>query len=160
MDTLRKHRPDYLPRTGFVWPIDDSAIQTGSSAKKAGSEAPDARKEGETALDKSDPFALSDAPKKKQNNMLMLNAMRTTAFHSKLPVTANFLQEDGLEETPGAVDASATRPPSMTPAPGISQTTGDASQTQSLGSAQEPAKGAPGFGKKKRKRTSVAVPAA
>ncbi|KAI8995397.1 MED6 mediator sub complex component-domain-containing protein [Trametes punicea] len=148
LDTLRSHRPAYTPRTGFVWPIAEPSSTDSASSKKraADGEAPPAAEDTE---DLSGNRALGTDPKRQQNNLLLFNAMRTTAVHAResfqLPAAP---PEEPVPETP--VTATAGRS-SVTPAPAPRATTpkgpSNAPTPQDLS-----ARGPPGGGKKKRKR--------
>ncbi|RPD63238.1 MED6-domain-containing protein [Lentinus tigrinus ALCF2SS1-6] len=154
LDMLRSHRPAYTPRTGFVWPIVEPSSGDGSAKKRT--------QDGETAPETQDTEEITGTrglaidSKRQQNNMLLFNAMRTTAVHAResfqLPSVS---AEDVVPETP--VTATAGRS-SVTPAPGPG---GIATRAPSLAPvSQEPPKGPPGGGKKKKKRTATLPPAA
>ncbi|KAF9471061.1 MED6-domain-containing protein [Pholiota conissans] len=143
LDILRKHRPDYTPRTGFIWPITDPMLSEEAHKKgqETESDAMDAAEDSEVPPEKR-----ADAPKRQQNNMLLLNAMRTTAAHSKMSFSASSmaLATESEPETP----VTATIRSSATPAP--------ASQDQATlkrSMSQEAMKGA--SSKKKKKRALV-----
>jgi len=144
LDILRKHRPDYTPRTGFVWPITDPSVL--ETQKKRGSEAID----GDSEMP---PEKRPDIPKRQQNNMLLMHAMNTTAAHSKMSFTLSSAAQN-TEAVGPETPVTTTMRSSATPAP----------MTQEAGpkgsSSQEPNKGPPGGGKKKKKRTSLAPPPA
>lgn len=142
LDILRKHRPDYTPRTGFVWPIVDPSIPDDATRKRISEE------EGpsQTSSGKDKPATPQGGVKRQKNDNLLLNAMRATALHSKTSVSSNTLAlsaENLPEETPG---------PSMaTPAPTPSQ--GEATPQAVPPQPNEvPAKAPAGAGKKKKKR--------
>lgn len=93
--------------------------------------------------------------KREQNDMLLMNAMRTTAAHSKLsftPITAE-AADTGAVETP----APAQPRSSSTPAPG-SQEMVIKGSASSVSQSQEPSKGPTGGGKKKKKRMCILAP--
>ncbi|KAF9568539.1 MED6-domain-containing protein [Agrocybe pediades] len=146
LDVLRRYRPDYTPRTGFVWPITDpSAVSETNKKRKADSLL------GEDA-DLPQEEKQSDVPKRQQNNMLLRHAMNTTAAHSKLAFTASSSQNldvAAVADTP----ATTTGRSSVTPAP---QNPSDAASTKGSSATQESGKGSSGAGKKKKKRNSVA----
>ncbi|EKM83469.1 hypothetical protein AGABI1DRAFT_66107 [Agaricus bisporus var. burnettii JB137-S8] len=155
LNILRKYRPDYTPRTGFVWPIADPNLPDDiSKTRKQDSEAtapeqdslaPDTNKNSQNA-------------KKEQNTALLFNAMRTTAAHSRLsysPVTAEAADTGAATATPALTQQRS----SVTPAPGSQETLAKGSAA-TVNQIQEPPKGPPGGGKKKRKRTSLAAPPA
>lgn len=151
LDILRSHRPAYTPRTGFVWPIVEPPSGDASAAKKRVQDG-DAAAEPQTQEPEDLPgarglSAASSDAKRQQNNMLFLNAMRTTAVHAResfqLPTLA---PEEIVPETPAA---TVTRS-SATPAPGPG---GLATRASSIApTPQEATKGPPGGGKKKKKR--------
>lgn len=147
LDILRKHRPDYTPRTGFVWPITDPSIEDPTKKRTA---------EGEFNLTESETTSKvshdnrKEAPKRQQNNWLLMNAMRTTAAHSKMSFSSSsFVQAtDNL-----TVDTSATTTMRSSPTPG--PTSQEPLPKVSSNISQEPTKGPAGGGKKKRKRSSL-----
>ncbi|KAI0762677.1 MED6 mediator sub complex component-domain-containing protein, partial [Fomes fomentarius] len=151
LDILRSHRPAYTPRTGFVWPIVEPPSGDALAAKKRIQDG-DAAAEPQTQEPEDLPgarglSAASSDAKRQQNNMLFLNAMRTTAVHAResfqLPALA---PEEIVPETPAA---TVTRS-SATPAPGPG---GLATRASSIApTPQEATKGPPGGGKKKKKR--------
>ncbi|KAF5375052.1 hypothetical protein D9758_000056 [Tetrapyrgos nigripes] len=154
LDILRSHRPDYTPRTGFVWPIVEPSISDDSNK----------RQDGITSLTTQDVTAepsakaqASSTPKRHQNNMLLMNAMRATAAHSKVALSTSALARTAESVPPEITAASSTARNSVTPAPTASRVS-----TPKI-PVQEPAaatKSAPGGGKKKRKRTMATDPAA
>ncbi|KAF9452556.1 MED6-domain-containing protein [Macrolepiota fuliginosa MF-IS2] len=155
LDVLRKHRPDYTPRTGFVWPIADPSLS--DDASKTRKQDPDATvPEQENLTGEADKHSRNT--RREQNNMLLVNAMRTTAAHSKLSftsITAEAADTGAVSDIP----ASSQLRSSATPAPG-SQETVTKGVTNSINQPQEPSKGPAGGGKKKKKRTSMAAPSA
>ncbi|KAJ7462742.1 MED6-domain-containing protein [Mycena galericulata] len=152
LDILRSRRPDYIPRTGFVWPIVDSATQPDDLRKKPTGE------EGTTGTQGSESRSVSEAPESKpkvpqrqQNSLLLMNAMRATALHSKTAFSAS-VSEATVETVPESPAVQGTRN-SATPAPAPAV----AKNPVAPPAAQEPVSRAPpGAGKKKRKRTLVA----
>jgi len=155
LDILRTHRPDYTPRTGFVWPVNDPSMSE-DSQKKGASEA-----EPIVVDSTANPDMLQEkrreVPKRQQNDTLLMNAMRTTAMHSKMSFSASSSQnvETVLENTP----ATTTMRSSATPAPSSQEVLlKGPSPITSL--PHEANRGPVGGGKKKRKRTSLAQPPA
>jgi len=149
LDSLRKHRPEYTPRTGFVWPITDPGMSE-VSKKKDDAEPATPQIEGATtsALPKR-----SDAPKRQKNNILLVNAMRATAAHSKMSFTPNSLPSNA-EILAEATPASSTNIRlSSTPAPAASK-----DSTPAKGPPPEPVKGVPGAGKKKKRNAHHWLP--
>ncbi|KAJ7129971.1 MED6-domain-containing protein [Mycena crocata] len=145
LDILRSRRPDYIPRTGFVWPIVDSAAPADDLKKKAAGE--------EGAGTGTDSRSVSEAPENKpkvpqrqQNSLLLMNAMRATALHSKTAFSASTLENvESMTETPAAQGARNSATPAPAPpakAPGTPQVP-----------QEPPSRALPGAGKKKRKRT-------
>lgn len=111
LDVLRKHRPDYTPRTGFIWPITDPALSDDTS--KPRKHDPDATvPDNDTLTATSDPDRR--LPKREQNNILLLNAMRTTAAHSKLsytPITTEAANTGSAVETPAPIQSRSSTTP-------------------------------------------------
>ncbi|KIM48349.1 hypothetical protein M413DRAFT_22863 [Hebeloma cylindrosporum] len=146
LDILRKYRPDYTPRTGFVWPVIDPSLSDASQKKEAESTSvtadPDIPQEKRT-----------EVPKRQQNNMLLMNAMRTTAVHSKMSFSASSSQN--VEAIAPDTPATTAMRSSATPAPPSQEV--HKGPTTVL--PQETNRGPVGGGKKKKKRTSLALPA-
>ncbi|KAK7058323.1 Mediator of RNA polymerase II transcription subunit 6 [Paramarasmius palmivorus] len=151
LEVLRSHRPDYTPRTGFVWPIIDTSLT--DDGKKKQDELGSIDDAEETSTSKAKPTTASGAPKKQQNTMLLMNAMRATAAHSKSALSSSALARSA-EGIPLDTSALAgTNRSSVTPAP----TTSVASRgTTPKPSAEPSSKASAGAGKKKRKRTMLA----
>ncbi|KIP11465.1 hypothetical protein PHLGIDRAFT_114593 [Phlebiopsis gigantea 11061_1 CR5-6] len=158
LNVLRDHRPAYAPRTGFVWPIKDVTTTNTDAAKKrtheGGVSTPDIRATPSLTDPSSKPES-SSAPtgqsptKRKQNNMLLLNAMRTTALHS----SRSFVLPTAVSEStvPDTSTASATAGrSSATPAPSQS-----ASTPKPPGSQDPLIRRESVVGKKRKKRASV-----
>lgn len=150
LDTLREHRPDYTPRTGVVWPIVDSSSSE-DSAKKRGTEeeAPNTDRDQRENFNsvKRNVVPVPNGANKRQNNMLLLNAMRTTAIHSKTSFSTHGLDngpEIGTTEIVGAWS-------SATPVPAGRRSTTPKGTSNSPTPQDPPVKGLPGAGKKKRK---------
>ena len=90
----------------------------------------------------------TEAPKRQLNNMLLLNAMRTTAAHLRRPSPLAPSAENPPSET-----ATIQQRLSATPAPpGPSSRVATPKVPQIGPAAQEAAKAPAGAGKKKRKR--------
>ncbi|KAI9572710.1 MED6-domain-containing protein [Boletus coccyginus] len=152
LDFLRKHRPDYTPRSGFVWPIIDS------SSPVTPPEKPDldVLLPDHSAVDAPEKLK-HHGPKKHQNNLLMMYAMRTTAVHSNITSSRSQpLAHDAVDSAPASVLATASAHPAPThassaqrpPTPKVPSTAPSPQDTA-------PIKGPVGAGKKKKKRTSV-----
>ncbi|KAF7310608.1 MED6-domain-containing protein [Mycena chlorophos] len=137
LDILRSRRPDYLPRTGFVWPIVESTNP--DDPKKKGPH--------ETG---SQPDSQARAARH-QNGMLLMNAMRATALHSK----TSFASMTSLDIAP---EPTATTQKAATPAPAPSPAATSKAPEQPPAVTVPPQKSLPGAGKKKRKRTLQAPP--
>jgi mediator of RNA polymerase II transcription subunit 6 len=177
LDILRKYKPDYTPRTGFAWPIEDPMDKAGSggeaSKKQTDDSAAGAAISGEPLPD-ADPDLIkklekeraSTHPKKQQNTALLLNAMRTTAahpfrtFHEREAEVAAAAASTAVASTAGAgvgapseVVASDAQRSSATPAPPLmpSQSTGSQS-SYGPSMSQDPTKGAVGAVKQKKKK--------
>jgi mediator of RNA polymerase II transcription subunit 6 len=71
---------------GFVWPITDPSLTESTKKRTADGEA---SADNEGATDISTSKQKVDAPKRQQNNMLLLNAMRATAAHSKMALASS-----------------------------------------------------------------------
>jgi mediator of RNA polymerase II transcription subunit 6 len=129
LDILRKHRPDYTPRTGFVWPIvgDPNPAAAGGGATAADASKKKNQETEETTTTSSDseqqPNSASGSKRpgegssKRMNMMLLMNAMHTTAMNSVItpPETAaNAASVVGAEsvtaETPSTAPTPAPHP--------------------------------------------------
>jgi len=165
MDTLRTRRPTYTPRTGFVWPISDPTLpedgkkhdgDTEGDAEQCQGQSP---AESDELPDDSVTKRKTTPPvgdgKKRQNNMLLFNAMRTTALHANQSFT---LPPTAAEKTVVESPVAGTGRSSPTPAPPVPQRAATPKSASSAPTPQEPVKGQPGAGKKKKKRTSLAPP--
>ncbi|KAF7339964.1 MED6-domain-containing protein [Mycena venus] len=153
LDILRSRRPDYIPRTGFVWPIVDSAAPSDDPKKKtaAGEESAGTGTESRSVSEAPE-TSKPKVPQRQQNNLLLTNAMRATALHlqSKTVLSAN-VAETNVETVPETPASQGVRN-SATPAPAA-----PAAKTPTAQVPQEPpSRALPGAGKKKRKRTLVA----
>ncbi|KAH7927365.1 MED6-domain-containing protein [Leucogyrophana mollusca] len=157
LDILRANRPDYTPRTGFVWPIMDASLAD-DATKKRGPEEDQPSAGGDNDLstsrmEKEKPIITSSGPKKQQNNLLMLNAMRTTALHSNLSFASRAPAGEGESALSTHQTGGAGQRSSATPAPPAAR---DSTPKIPSGAPtpqdNPPNKGAPGGGKKKKKR--------
>ncbi|KAJ7139768.1 MED6-domain-containing protein [Mycena epipterygia] len=150
LDILRSRRPDYIPRTGFVWPIVDSTTPSDDLKKKpAGEEGTGAGTESRSVSEA--PESKAKVPQRQQNSMLLMNAMRATALHSKTAFSASVLEATAAESIPETPSVQGVRN-SATPAPVPAANTPTTPQV----SQEPPSRALPGAGKKKRKRTLVA----
>lgn len=159
LDTLRKYRPNYTPRTGFIWPIVDTSTSDATNKKPAGEEMLSSSGDGDSTasqLDKQRP-AGSSAPRKQQAHALMFNAMSTTALHSTLTFTSQRnMASDSDSNAPESVAAGTSQRNSVTPAPVARGTTPMAPSIPSTSQDSTVIKGPAGGGKKKKKRSSLA----
>jgi mediator of RNA polymerase II transcription subunit 6 len=96
-------------------------------------------------------------PKKQQNTMLLLNAMRTTAAHS----FRTFHEREAAAATAAAPSEVGTAPEgqrsSATPAPAPITSQSAGSQSSGPSVSQDSAKSIVGTAKRKKKRTCVSV---
>jgi mediator of RNA polymerase II transcription subunit 6 len=157
LNALRAARPTFTPRTGFIWPIVES------SSSKPDTDGARKREEGGDTTVGAD---MAPAKHRQQNNMLLLNAMRTTAAHTNSAATPDWELE--LQAEPNATSASGPgsgqgtsptsgtpRGPSVAPLPTSAQAETQSSRRPSVvepSDAPGGVKGIPGAGKKKRKR--------
>ncbi|KAG7450216.1 MED6-domain-containing protein [Guyanagaster necrorhizus] len=154
LDILRSHRPDYTPRTGFVWPIMDPSLD--ETAKKP--TADDLTGAANTPMPDDNTNPADGNGKRQQNTMLLFNAMRATALHSSSAVSSSaFAQMANSTVPPTDVQVHAQV---QTPAAGTQVSTVPSQASTPAPPPQEPpGRGPPGGGKKKRKRTLLPVPA-
>lgn len=150
LDILRTHKPPFMPRTGFVWPIMEPEA-TGSG--------PDQQTEKPKVTDETSTASTSSS-RKQQNHLLLFNAMRTTAAHSSAtfmngtrpavdqpPVTETAPPETVVERARSlSVAATPAPPPRRSSTPGVT----GASQPPGIGKGQPGAPGIPPRRKKKR----------
>ncbi|GAW04744.1 MED6-domain-containing protein [Lentinula edodes] len=148
LDSLRTHRPDYTPRTGFVWPIVDPSLAEDAGKKQEDTSTNEVGGMSE-APTKQDATASLGVPKRPQNNTLLMNAMHATAAHSSASLASLALAPTVESVLPDPAASSASRM-SATPAPVVSRVA-----TPKPIHQEPPPKAAPGGGKKKRKRTMV-----
>ncbi|KAG6910576.1 hypothetical protein DXG01_009527 [Tephrocybe rancida] len=151
LDILRSHRPDYTPRTGFVWPITDPSLSSESTKKRVQDDDTMTADEGPSSIASLKRKVLNSPgePKRQQNNSLLLNAMRATAAHSKMSLASSAFAA-GVDTVQAETPATHIRS-SITPGPSSQAATPKVLQTAPT--PQEPAKAPAGTGKKKRKRT-------
>ena len=149
LDILRETRPDFTPRTGFVWPITD-APSGDSLTKKSSTEevashdvrAGELSGSDQITTKKQDPQANA---RKQQNIIPLLNAMRTTGAHS----AASFVthpSEGVPAETSQELSQSSGTPAPREDTPGFSKSS--ASQDSSATLVKPSLAG----GKKRKKR--------
>ncbi|KAH0838531.1 MED6-domain-containing protein [Lanmaoa asiatica] len=148
LDLLRTYRPDYTPRSGFVWPIIDS-LSPDTPPKKP---ALDVLHTDDPPVDAPEKHKLH-GHKKYQNSSLMMYAMRTTAMHSNItPSRHQPLDHNGMPSASASATASAQS--ALTPAPSHRAPTPTPPSTAPGPQDIAPVKGPVGAGKKKKKRTS------
>jgi mediator of RNA polymerase II transcription subunit 6 len=152
LETLRASRPKFTPRAGFIWPIVEPP-----------SNKPDA--DGARKRDDGGEADALPVKQRQNNNMLLLNAMRTTAAHTNSAVAPDWEQEMQTEASamsvPGSTQASppngTPRGSSVVPTPaaghvdpqsGPSRRASIVADSTNLAGAVQ---GLPGQGKKKRK---------
>ncbi|KZP32233.1 MED6-domain-containing protein [Athelia psychrophila] len=156
LDILRTHRPDYTPRTGFVWPIMDPQLAEDTSKKRvADEELPSTSEPAAGSVPKPKVASTLHNSKKQQNNLLLLHAMKTTAMHSNTTFSSRALElaaENSLKE----VNQNSTGArSSITPGPTVGTTPKGVSNAPTP--QEPPAKGPTGAGKKKRKSEHPSV---
>lgn len=161
---MRKYKPDYTPRSGFAWPIAETAT-TQEKAGEANKKQTDDPTATAASLPDADPELVKKLekekslmhPKKQQNTMLLLNAMRTTAAHSfrtfhEREAAAAAATAAALSE---GVAASEGQRSSATPVPAPLTSQSFGSQSSGPSASQDSAKGALGTAKRKKKRMCV-----
>ncbi|KAH7883846.1 MED6-domain-containing protein [Phlebopus sp. FC_14] len=152
LDVLRKYRPDYTARTGFIWPIMDPSLSDDSSKKQSSQEVPPDTGVyiDPSTFEKERHNAGPGGLKKQQNNMLMLHAMRTTAMHSNTTLPSRAMA-DNESSVPDAQAIGSSQRSSVTPAPA---TRGTSPKVLTAPTTQDnaPTKGSAGGGKRKKKR--------
>ncbi|KAA1468523.1 MED6-domain-containing protein [Dentipellis sp. KUC8613] len=158
LDILRKYKPDYTPRTGFVWPVAESSEEI--TKKRRSEDAVDiveSQSDMGASAEKDEKTA-PGAPKKLQNTALLFNAMRTTAAHSNkvfsLNIPAAVGPESSTAETPGTATIARS---SATPAP-QSATLSSSQGTVPASQDPIPNRAPSGAGKRKKKRMSIPAP--
>jgi len=153
LDILRTHKPPFLPRTGFVWPImEPESAGTGS----------DQQTEKRKGTDEETSTTSSSNSRKHQNHFLLFNAMRTTAAHASTTFTNNTRlvvdQPPVTETAPPETTVERARSLSVvaTPAPQLRRSStprvAGTAQLPELGKGQP---GAPGVPPKKKKRRTI-----
>ncbi|KAI4520498.1 MED6-domain-containing protein [Schizophyllum commune Loenen D] len=158
MDILRKHRPDYTPRTGFVWPVtnpvleEDKLKRATAANTRLATQAPGTPMEGEAPplagqpAGKTDP--LHGSTRKVQNTQLLFHSMFTASRHL----------EKSRAPPPQPAPTPAPQPTPVVGAQASAQGSGSGAATNAAPTPapsrppEPPAKGQPGAGKKKKKR--------
>ena len=147
LDILRTHKPPFMPRTGFVWPImEPEATGSGSDQQT------DKRK----GTDEEANTTSASNSRKQQNHLLLFNAMMTTAAHASTTFTNNTRpaaeQPPATETAPPETNVERARSLSVaaTPAPQSRRS----STPRVTGTSQSPdlGKGQPGVPPKKKKK--------
>ncbi|KAL1738364.1 hypothetical protein HDZ31DRAFT_51110, partial [Schizophyllum fasciatum] len=161
MDLLRKHRPDYTPRTGFVWPVtnpvleEDKMKRTNAANTRLPTQMPGTPAEGEAPQLGGQPTGKADAlhgsTRKIQNTQLLFHSMFTASRHLEKNRAA-----------PAQTLPTAAAPPALTAAQTSAQNQASSATAPSAAPTpapsappDPPAKGQPGAGKKKKKRAST-----
>ena len=147
LDILRTHKPPFMPRTGFVWPImEPEATESG----------PDQQTEKRKDTDEGTSTTSAPNNRKQQNHLLLFNAMRTTAAHASTTFTNNTRpvvdQPPTTETVPPETTVERARSVSVTATP--VPPTRRSSTPRVTGTTQSPelGKGQPGVPQKKKKR--------
>ncbi|KAL5534600.1 hypothetical protein ACEPAG_1063 [Sanghuangporus baumii] len=152
LDVLRIHRPDFTPRTGFIWPIVEAPAADSLVKKRTTENTLDIANASSDSLlaaavnsdlnnQKDGPTTSNAAVKKQENIIPLVNAMRTTAAHT----TANFTPRESSQAPGTAVFTQETPRASSTPG-----------QTQST-REETPASSAAGAKKRKKRMSSAAI---
>jgi len=156
LDSLRNYRPEFAPRTGFVWPvIDDQAAPDGKADTRAQSAAAAEIAGGEPEGESGQKAKKQE--KKQENLALMYNAMRTTAAHMQTSSTTK-LSENlmGLGDTP--FDTTVSPSSGLVDSGMPVETPGTIASSQPSADAQVK-ESAPVVKKKKKKGTLPQTPA-
>ncbi|KAI0786090.1 MED6-domain-containing protein [Abortiporus biennis] len=151
LSTLNQHKPAYTPRTGFVWPIVEAASSEETKKRELPEEAT-ATSDAPGTLGASSTTKRPTA-KKRVNNLLLLNAMRTTAIHANQSFTLPIAASESADET-ASVDRTSPTPAPTSQKPGTPKAISNAPTPQDLSSV----KTSSGLGKKKKKRTATLPP--
>ncbi|PAV21855.1 MED6-domain-containing [Pyrrhoderma noxium] len=116
LDTLRAHRPDFTPRTGFIWPIVDTPNAEALSKKRLPDHPSETGNDSGSLLniakqsEKSSGNLNIGASAKKQENILpLLRAMQTTALHSNASFSAPEITDE-IPETSGSFTRTSATP--------------------------------------------------
>ncbi|KAH9175498.1 MED6-domain-containing protein [Lactarius sanguifluus] len=141
--------PDYTPRTGFAWPIVETE-RAGETSKKTDVPASLLDTDPELMKKLEKEKALTH-PKKQQNMVLLLNAMRTTAVHP----FQTFHDKEVANVAPSEAVSSEEQRSSATPAPALIPSRSAVSQSSGPSASQDSAKGMAGSMKWKKKRMST-----
>jgi len=159
LDILRTHKPPFMPRTGFVWPIMEAETTAPGSDQQ-----PEKRK----GTDETDTESTSSS-RKQQNHFLLFNAMKTTAAHSGTtfinntrppvdpPPATETAPPEAIAERARSLSVAATPapPPRRSSTPRVTGT----SQLPELGKGLFCNDAAPTKRKKKRTNTAGNTPA-
>ncbi|KAI0028846.1 MED6 mediator sub complex component-domain-containing protein [Vararia minispora EC-137] len=145
-DTLSHHRPGFTPRTGFAWPI-VASIDDGAKQRRDDQQPTDSQQTEDMSM-QDDKEAKSGKKSQSQNVKLLEHAMIAAKLHSKLPESIEARAAPAIMTPAGAPSRASATPAPSVPASHPTTTPGPSTQ-------EPPAKGVPGAGKKKRKRTLV-----
>jgi len=160
LDILRTHKPPFMPRTGFVWPIMEP------EATGPGSDQQTEKRKGTD--EETNPTSASNS-RKQQNHVLLFNAMRTTAAHASTtftnstrptvdqPPATEAAPPETIVERARSVSVSATPapPPRRSSTPRVTGT----AQSPEIGKGLPGAPGIPPKKRKKRANTASSTPA-
>jgi mediator of RNA polymerase II transcription subunit 6 len=137
--------------------MDPSLTDDTSKKHMVDEELPSTDEEHDTPPTKRKAGSILNVSKKQQNNMLLLNAMKTTAIHSNTSFSSRAL-ETGIEnELTETLHAGPGGRSSTTPVPAATRS-GTPKGVATAPTPQESgAKGPAGGGKKKRKRELTVV---
>lgn len=159
LDVLRSHRPDFTPRTGFVWPIVDVATQDSLAKKRTTEEQLEEGNEttSDALLAKAkEDLSLSPeagtARKKQQIIIPLWQAMRTTAAHSTASFDARGVSvppEVKRDESRASTTPAPTREDTPTQLSGSKSSSQQAPPDSAASIASRPSTSG---GKKKKKR--------
>ncbi|KIY67591.1 MED6-domain-containing protein [Cylindrobasidium torrendii FP15055 ss-10] len=170
LDSVRSRRPEYTPRTGYVWPVsmsdfaepNDIAQSKPATLKDGAETQPNSRGASVEPGVRAPPR--QGAPQRQQNNSLMLNAMRATALHSQLQnhvgSSAFTNMANVLRNAEGHDSQQANSQPKgqQTSSQQAESSRGPATPANPAPATPKPPTkepGPPGGGKKKKKRTAT-----
>jgi len=155
LDILRTHKPPFMSRTGFVWPIMEP------EATGPGSDQQTEKRKGTDEETSATPTSNS---RKQQNHLLLFNAMRTTAAHASTTFTNNTRQmvdqPPTTETVPSEPTVERARSVSVVATPVPSQRRSSTPRVTATSQSPELGKGQPGGPgvqqKRKKRRTNTA----
>ncbi|PCH33368.1 MED6-domain-containing protein [Wolfiporia cocos MD-104 SS10] len=151
MAALRSHKPNYTPRTGFVWPIMTASTSDDPARQRDADEDASASADDQDVTRTSLKRKFTPSQGRQQDDSLLMNAMLTTALHASASFTLPVADSaSNVPETPGPGTGARS---SATPAPVPTRAATPKRAATPL--EQPPIKGPPGAGKKKKKRTAT-----